>query len=156
MKRTFSALFVAILAIMASSCAKEPLKEAGIMGERTYAVIRDLNSAYERRDLDAFMEQIGSAYPDRDAFRKNVEQVFLSYQTIKQKIYTNRMQIIVQEKGNIKAVFTWEGEWQTQGGKIVKDGARSTLVVDKGEYRLIGIEGKNPFLVTGTPVPARQ
>jgi hypothetical protein len=156
MKLTSNALLVIILAIIASSCAKEPLKQAGLQGERTYAVIRDLNSSYERRDLDAFMEQVGPAYPDRDGFRKTVENVFLTYQTIKQKIYTNRMQLTVQEKGNIKAVFTWEGEWQTQGGKIVKDGARSTLIIDKSSYKLIGIDGKNPYLVTETPVPARQ
>jgi hypothetical protein len=68
----------------------------------------------------------------------------------------NRMQVTVEEKGNIKAVFTWEGEWQTPGGKIVKDGARSTLIIDKGAYKLIGIEGKNPFLVADLPVPVRQ
>jgi hypothetical protein len=156
MQRTFNALLIVILAITASSCAKEPLKQAGLQGEHTYSVIRDLNSAYERRDLDAFMEQVGPAYPDRDGFRKAVENVFLTYQTIKQKIYTNRMQLTVQEKGNIKAVYTWEGEWQTQGGKIVKDGARSTLIIDKSSYKLIGIDGKNPYLVTETPVPARQ
>ena len=60
MKRAFNALLSIILAVMASSCAKEPLKQAGLQGEHTYAVIRDLNSAYERRDLDAFMEQRGS------------------------------------------------------------------------------------------------
>jgi hypothetical protein len=38
----------------------------------------------------------------------------------------------------------------------VKDGARSTLIIDKGAYKLIGIEGKNPFLVADLPVPVRQ
>ncbi|MHB8845160.1 MAG: hypothetical protein ACYC7L_10490 [Nitrospirota bacterium] len=156
MKRAFNALLIVILAITASACAKDPLKQAGLQAEHTYGTVRDLNSSYERRDLDAFMEQVAPAYPDRDGLRKSVENVFLTYQTIRQKIYTNRMQLTIQEKGNIKAVFTWEGEWQTQGGKIVKDGARSTLILDKTSYKLIGIEGKNPYLVTEAPIPARQ
>lgn len=156
MKRMLNILLIAVLAITASSCAKDPLKQAGLQGKHSFAVVRDLNSAYERKDLDAFMEQVAPAYPERDGLRESVENVFLAYQTIKQKIYTNRMQITVQQKGNIKAVFTWEGEWRTQGGKIVKDGARSTLILDKSSYKLIGIEGKNPFLVTEAPAPARQ
>jgi len=44
-----------------------------------------------------------------------------------------------------------EGEWQSSGGKIIKDGARSTLLLDKGPSKLLGIEGKNPYLPAPEP-----
>jgi hypothetical protein len=156
MKRLLTFLSVVCVLSVLSSCGKAALGPVGLQGENVLASIRDLNKAYERRDLDAFMELVSPAYPDREGFRKAVENIFLSYQTIKQKVFTNRMQVYIQEKGNIKAVFTWEGEWQTKGGKIVKDGARSTLVLDKGVFKLMDVEGKNPYLLYENPVPARQ
>jgi len=149
-------LFSLSLVLVSSSCGKAPLGPVGLQAENVLAAVRDLNRAYERRDLDSFMEKVSPAYPDRDGFRKAVENIFLSYQTIKQKVFTNRMEVYVQDKGNIKTAFTWEGEWQTKGGKIVKDGARSTLVLDKGVFKLMDVEGKNPYLLYENPVPARQ
>ena len=156
MKRTLSLGITLILVLLTASCGKDPLKQAGMQGEGSLSLIRDLSGAYERRDIEAFMERVSPAYPDRDKFRKEVEGVFQTYQTIKQKVFMNRMQLIVEEKGNMKAVFTWEGEWRTSGGKIVKDGARSTFVIDKGAFKLLGVEGKNPFQVSDMPVPVRQ
>jgi hypothetical protein len=77
-------------------------------------------------------------------------------ETIRLKLHDNKMMVLVQNKGNIKATFTWEGEWKTTGGKIVKDGARVTLVVDPGTYKLLGIDGKNMFIPSENPTPARQ
>jgi hypothetical protein len=102
------------------------------------------------------MDKVSSAFPDRDGFRRSVENVFGTYQTVLQKVQFSRIVIAVQEKGNIRAVFTWEGEWRTMGGKIVKDGARSTLVLDTATYMLLSIEGKNPYVPAETPMPVRQ
>jgi hypothetical protein len=85
-----------------------------------------------------------------------VEKVFSAYQTIRFKLHFTKILVMVQEKGNIKATFTWEGEWQSTGGKIVKDGARVTLVFDPGTYKLLGIDGKNMFIPSDAPAPARQ
>jgi hypothetical protein len=66
-----------------------------------------------------------------------------------------KMLVNVLFKGNIKATFTWQGEWKTSGGKIVKDGARITLVLDKASYKLLDVEGKNPFVPQATPMTVR-
>lgn len=156
MNRSFTAAIFLFLALMISSCATAPLGKAGLQGEATLAAVRDLTSVYERRDLDAFMEKVASAYPEREAFRKSVEKTFSTYQTIRFKLHFTKILVMVQDKGNIKATFTWEGEWQTTGGRIVKDGARITLVFDPGTYKLLGIDGKNMFIPSDSPAPARQ
>ena len=156
MKRSFAAAITLFLVFLISSCSTVPLGKAGLQGEGTLGAIRDLTGAYERRDLDAFMEKVAPAYPEREAFRTSVEKVFSAYQTIRFKLHFTKILVMVQDKGNIKATFTWEGEWQTTGGKIVKDGARVTLVLDPGTYKLLGIDGKNLFIPSDSPAPARQ
>jgi hypothetical protein len=156
MNRPFTAVIVLILALILSSCSTVPLGKAGIQGESTLAAVRDLTGAYERRELEAFMEKVAPAYPEREAFRTSVEKIFSTYQTIRFKLHFTKILVMVQDKGNIKATFTWEGEWQTTGGKIVKDGARVTLILDPGTYKLLSIDGKNMFIPSDSPSPARQ
>jgi len=157
MLRKCAILFVSLSAVLATSgCGKVALGPVGIQGEKVLSAVRDLTSAYERRDLDAFMDKIATAYPDREGFQRTVEKIFSTYQTIRFKLHYNKMLVMIQDKGNIKATFTWEGEWKTSGGRIVKDGARVTLVLDPGAYKLLGIEGTNLFVPSENPVPARQ
>jgi len=156
MRRTSPVLILLTALLLFASCATEPLKQAGMQGESTLGLVRDLASAYERKDIEAFMEKVSPAYPDRDGFRRSLEGVFSSYQTIGMKVQYTRLLISVPAKGDIRMTYTWEGEWQSSGGKIIKDGARSTLLLDKGTFKLLGIEGKNPYLPAQSPVPARQ
>jgi hypothetical protein len=156
MNRSSVLALVFLLFAALTSCAKEPLKDAGTLGESTLGAVRNLASAYARRDLDGFMERVAPAYPDRDAFRKSVDGVFSTYQSIRFTIQERKMLIESEFKGNIQATFTWEGEWKTSGGKILTDGARVTLVLDAKNFRLLSIEGKDPFLPATTPVPAHQ
>ena len=149
-------LFSLSLVLVSSSCGKTPLWPVGLQSENVLSTVRDLAKAYERRDIDAFMEKVSTAYPDREAFRTSVEKVFATYQTISFKLHYTKMLVMIQDKGNIKATFTWEGEWKSSGGKIVKDGARVTLVLEPGVYKLLGIEGKNPYLPSEKPIPARE
>ena len=145
---------VLLAASLLGGCAKEPLKQAGLQGESTLGAMRDLISAYERRDLEAFLDKVSPSFPGRDSFQKDVENIFGTYQTISLTIQYRKILATVQYKGNIKATFTWEGEWRTSGGRIVKDGARVTLVLDPATYKLLGIEGKNLFTPSDNPGPA--
>jgi hypothetical protein len=150
------ALFILPLTVMLASCAKEPLKQAGRQGEGILGSVRDLAKAYEQRDLEAFMDRIAPGFPGRDALRNDVENVFATYQNIRFTVQARKMLVAVEHKGNIKATFTWEGEWTTGGGRVVKDGARVTLVLDAESYKLLAVEGKNPFVPTVAPMPARE
>jgi hypothetical protein len=156
MKHSFTAVIAIFIALMISSCATAPLGKTGLQGEATLAAIRNLTSAYEQRDLEVFMDKVSSAYPDREALEKSVKKIFSTYQTIRFKLHFNKILVFVQDKGNIKATFTWEGEWKTTGGRIVKDGARVSLVFDPGTFKLVGIDGKNMFIPSEGPTPARQ
>jgi hypothetical protein len=156
MRRSFPVLFLFSALLLLASCAAEPLKQAGTQGEHSLGLVRDLASAYERKDIESFMDKVSPAFPDRDGFRKSLEDVFSSYQTIRQKVQYTRLLISVPAKGDIKMTYTWEGEWQSSGGKVIKDGARSTLLLDKSSYKLAGVEGKNPYLPVQNPMPVRQ
>lgn len=152
----FSVLFLAFVPLILLSCAKEPLKQAGLQGESTLGAVRELASAYERRDLEAFMDRVASGFPQRDALRGTVENVFAAYQNIRFTVQYRKMLVAVQHKGNISATFTWAAEWSTGSGKVVNDGGRVTFVMDPGTYKLLDIEGKTPFLPAAAPVPAKE
>ena len=156
MKRSFAVVLTLLLVLVISSCATAPLGKAGLQGEGTLAAVRGLTGAYEQRNLDAFMEKISTTFPDRDGFGKSVETIFSTYQTIRYNLLFTKIIVTVQDKGNIKATFTWEGTWKTTGGRIVKDGARVTLIFDPDGYKLVGIDGKNMFIPSEGPTPARQ
>jgi len=143
------------LSFLCIACASNPPKEAALQGESALIEVRDLTRAYEKRDLDAFMDKVSSSYPGREGFQKSLQQVFSVYQTIRFTVQETRMLITVRYKSTIAVVFTWAGEWQTSGGRIVKDGGRITLALDPGTYKLVGIEGKNPYLPTETAMPVK-
>lgn len=155
MRRASPVLLLIPVILLLASCAPEPLKQSGMQGESAISLVRDLTGAYERKDLETFMDKVAPSFPDRDGFRKSLEKVFSSYQTIRQKIQYDRMLIMVPAKGGLRIVLLWEGEWQTAGGKAIKDGARSTLVLETGTFKLLGIEGKDPYLPVENPVPVR-
>ena len=156
MNRIRSLFIILAAAVLLSACGKTPLGPAGIQGENSVTTVRDLASAYERRDIDAFMDKVSSKFPGRPGFQQSIEKVLAAYQKIHFKPLFNRSVITVPFKEGIKVTFTWEGDWKTTGGKVVKDGARVTLVLDTGTYKLAGIEGKNPFIPTEGPSPSRQ
>jgi hypothetical protein len=56
------------------------------------------------------------------------------------------MLIMIEDKGRVKLAFTWDGEWQTAGGRIAKDGGRVTFALDPKGTRITSIEGRNPFV----------
>jgi hypothetical protein len=95
-------LFSLLLVLVSASCGKAPLGPVGLQGDNVLAAVRDLAKSYERRDLDAFMEKVSTAYPDRESFRTSVEKVFASYQTISFKLHYTKMLVMIQDKGNIK------------------------------------------------------
>lgn len=149
-------VLIAVITLMAvASCASNPPKQAGLQGESALAAVRDLTKAYEKRDLEAFMNMVSASYPDREGFQKSLHQVFSTYQTIRFAVQETRMLVAIQYKGNLSTVFTWAGEWRTAGGKIVKDGSRVTLVFDPAAYKLLAIEGKNPYLPVETAMPVK-
>jgi hypothetical protein len=156
MHQTRSAIVVLALLLLLPACGRPALGPAGVQGEHSVATVRDLTSAYERRDIEAFMDKVAPAFPDREAFQRSVEKVMAEYQKIQFKAVFNRSLITVPFKGGIKVTFTWEGDWQSTTGKVLKDGARVTLVLEAGSFKLSAIEGKNPFVPTEGPSPSRQ
>jgi len=157
MKRPLTLFITLILVTLTASCGKVALGPVGLQSEKIVQAVRDLKGAYERRDLDAFMDKVSTAYPDRENFKQTVEKIFSTYQNIRFKLHDNKMFVTIPEKANIKATFTWEGEWKTAGGRIVKDGARITLILEPGSYKLVGIEGTNMFVPSEiSTIPAQK
>ena len=147
MNRTLSALIVSCLLLTLSACATAPPKQAALQGESVLTAMRGLTRAYESKDIDLFLEKISPPYAEKQSLMQTTAMVFSKYQTIRLKVHYTKMLIMAEDRGNIKATFTWEGEWQTSGGKTHKDGARTTFVFDPKEYKLLAVEGKNPFVL---------
>ncbi len=156
MNRITALMIVLAASLLFSACGKATLGPAGIQGENSVQTVRDLTSAYERRDIEAFMEKVSPKFPERAEFQRSIGKILSAYQKIHFKPVFSRSLITVPAKDGIKVTFTWEGDWQTTGGKVLKDGARVTLVLDAKTYMLSDIEGKNPFIPTEGPSPSRQ
>ncbi len=155
MKRSVVIIAIAFLATAGAGCASAPLGKEGLKGEHVLSAVRDLTKAYESRDIDVFMDKVSLSFPDREKFQHAVEKVFSTYQTIRFTVQETRMLVMIQYHGDIKAEFTWDGEWRSAGGKVLTDGSRVTLDLDPDTYKLRAIEGKNPYLPTETTLPLK-
>jgi hypothetical protein len=152
MNRILSLLAVLFLLFSASACGKKPPQQAAVQGQRILSAIRDITQAYEKKDLGSFMDAVAKDFSDRPSLEQAAGRVFTKYETIRFTVQYTKMLVMIADRGNIRATFTWDGEWRTAGGKTVKDGARVTLVFDPRDYKLQAIEGKNPFVPAESPV----
>lgn len=157
MRRIIPVFFIVFLILAASACSsKKPPEQAAVRSKNILSVLRDLNKSYEKKDLDAFLSGVASPYSDREAFARSLAGVFSKYETIHFNIQYTKMLIMIEEKGTIKATFTWDGEWIATGGATVKDGGRVTFAFEPKNFKLISIEGKNPFLAQPGETPGAK
>lgn len=156
MKRLFTILAVTALLFTTAACsAKKPTDPSAIKGRSVLSALRDLRSAYEKKDLSSFMDNLAPGYQDREAFSRSLAEVFLKNETIRFNIQYTKMLITVEEKGPIKATFNWDGEWTAVGGTTQKNGGRVTLVFEPGGVKLMSIEGKDPFVPQPVEMPGK-
>jgi hypothetical protein len=139
-----------------TACGKKPPQQAAIQGQRILSAIRDITQAYEKKDLGSFMDAVAKDFSDRPSLEQAAGRVFTKYEAIRFTVQYTKMLMMIADRGNIRATFTWDGEWRTAGGKTVKDGARVTLVFDPRDYKLQAIEGKNPFVPAESPGGAQR
>ncbi len=141
--------FVALITILFSSAAcskKSPPTQSAVQTHDALSTLRGLTGAYEKKQLSSFMDKVSKDYPDRQAFSQSIAGIFTKYDTIRFTVQYTKMFVMIEEKAKIKMTFNWDGEWQTTGGKIVKDGGRVSFVFDPKGAWLLSIDGKNPFV----------
>lgn len=156
MKRLFTLLAITALLLTTSACsAKKSPDPSAIKGKSVLSALRDLRSAYEKRDRSSFMNNVAQGYPDREALAKSLADVFLKNETIHFNIQYTKMLIMVEEKGPIKATFNWDGAWIAAGGSTQKNGGRVTLVFENKDFKLMSIEGKDPFVPLPVEMPGK-
>lgn len=148
MKRILSVTFAVILLFGIAACGgeKKPPEPAAYQGKKILDAVRELSTTYERKDLDDFMRLFAPGYQDREAFERSIRSVYRKYETIRFTVQGTKMLVMVPFRGNIKASFNWDAEWRTAGGDRLTDGGRATLVFDPGDFHVLTIEGRNPFL----------
>ncbi|HYA86062.1 MAG TPA: hypothetical protein VEI57_03215 [Nitrospirota bacterium] len=156
MNRILSCLVV-ILLITASACsAKKPIEQTAYKSKTVLTVLRDLDKYYEKKDLDSFMSDVAMSYVDRDAFAKSIAGVFSKYELIHFNIQFSKMIILIDQASKMRVTFTWDAEWTVAGGTSVKDGGRVTFIFEPGDFKLISIDGKNPFLAQPGETPGSK
>ncbi len=149
-------LLIALLVSSAACSSKKAPDQTATQSKNVLSVLRELSRFYEKKDLDAFLSDVSPAYPDRAAFAKALTAVFGKYETIQFNIQYSRLIILIEQKGPLRATFTWDAAWQLPGGKLLKDGGRVTLVLDQGNFKLLSIDGKNPFLAQPGETPGAK
>ena len=141
--------FVALISILFSSVAcskKTPPTQAAVQTHDALSTLRDLTAAYEKKQLSSFMDKVSKEYRNRQAFSQSIAGIFTKFDTIRFTVQYTKMFVMIEEKAKIKMTSNWDGEWQTAGGKVVKDGGRVSFVFDPKGARLLSLEGKNPFI----------
>jgi len=84
MKRVLAIIGTAILLFGASACGeKKPPEPGAYQGKKILSVVRDLAQAYEKRDLDGFMDLIAKGYEGREAFEGSIGRVFSKYDSVR-------------------------------------------------------------------------
>jgi hypothetical protein len=155
MNRILSFSIIIVMLLASSACSsKKPPEQAAVRSKNVLSILRAMSQAYEKKDLDAFMADVSGSYPDRDKFAKTLATVFAKYETIRFNVQYAKMIIMIEQKGPIRAAFTWDAEWKMSGGDTMKDGGRVTLVFDTGTFKLASVDGKNPFLAQPGEAPA--
>jgi len=147
MKRTLSFLVITAFLFTTGACsAKKTPEPAAIQGKNILSVLKDMSRSYEQKSLNSFMSDVSSDYGDRAAFSDSLTSIFAKYETIHFNIQYTKMVIMVKEGGQTRASFNWDAEWLAAGGTSQKNGGRVTLVFDPGSFKLVAIDGKNPFV----------
>lgn len=146
---------IALLFAFPACGGKKPPEQTAVLSKNVLTTLRDLGKSYEKKDLASFMAEVSPGYRERDVFSKSVTAVFSKYETIHFNIQYVKMLIMVEEKGQIKASFNWDAEWLAAGGTTQKDGGRVTMVFEPGSFKLVSIDGKNPFLAQPGETPGK-
>ena len=153
MNRFLSFVVLTALLFTTLACsAKKPPEQAAVRSKNVLTALRSINRAYEKKDLAAFMFDVAQNYPDRNALSSALATVFSKYETIHFNIQYSKMLIMVDENGRARASFNWDAELLATGGTTQKNGARVTMVFEPGTFKLLSIDGKNPFV----PQPAEM
>jgi hypothetical protein len=149
MNRILVLLFTTMLLFTVTACSEKKLPAvAAAKSKNMLAVLRDLDDTYQKKDLAGFMAQVAPLYPEREALSSSLAAVFSKYETVSLNIQYTKMLILIEDKGKVRTTFNWDGTWHKAGGDVQKDGGRVTLIFAPGDFKLLAIDGKSPFVPT--------
>jgi len=149
MNRILVFLIATTLLLTTSACSEKKLPAvAAAKSKNMLTVLRELDNTYQKKDLAGFMAQVAPVYPDREALSSSLTTVFSKFETVSLNIQYTKMLIMIEEKGKVRTTFNWDGTWHKTGGDIQKDGGRVTLIFAPGDFKLLAIDGKSPFVPT--------
>jgi hypothetical protein len=152
MNRILVLLIATTLLFATTACSEKKLPAvAADKSKNMLTVLRELDDSYQKKDLAGFMAQVAPLYPEREALSSSIAAVFGKYEAISLNIQYTKMLIMIEEKGKVRTTFNWDGTWR-KGGDVQKDGGRVTLIFQPGDFKLLGIDGKTPFVPTENKV----
>ena len=156
MNRILSFIVITTLLLATGACSgKKQPEQATVKTKSALSALRSMVGAYEKKDLPVFMADVANNYQDRKAFSGSLSAIFSKYESIRLNIQYTKMIILVQENGQVKASFNWDGEWLANG-TTQKNSGRATLVFEGGGFKLLSIDGKNPFIPQQGEMPGSK
>ena len=149
MNRVLSLVLISAFLFTVSACGeKKPPDPSAVKSKNVLSVLKDMTQSYEKKTLVSFMSNVSDGYPEKEAFSTTLASIFANYEAIHFNIQYTRMFILVQDRGQIKVTCNWDAEWLAAKGTSQKSGGRVTFAFDPGNFKLVAIEGNNPFIPT--------
>jgi len=147
MNRALSFFILSAFLVTALACSEKKITDASaIKSQNILSILRDMSQSYEKKNLNAFMSNLADGYPERGRFSSTLAEIFANYEAIHFNIQFSKMFILIQDRGQIRVSCNWDAEWLAPKGTSQKSGGRVTFVFDPGNFKLVAIDGKNPFI----------
>ena len=153
MRRALSFVLFFTVLFMVSACGeKKPPDPSAVKSKNVLSVLKDMAQSYEKKNLELFLSNVSETYPERAALSDALAAVFANYEAIHFNIQYTKMLILVENRGQIRVTYNWDAEWLTPKGTSQKGGSRVTFAFDPATFKLVAIDGKNPFIPTVSAV----
>jgi hypothetical protein len=132
------------------SCSKEVVQNSADLGEvrSLEEVISRVQTAYEKGNIEAFLNYFSLGSRDAGTIRQQVKESFESYPERRLSLAPKGIWIGGKEAS---VTVRWEGRWGPPSPKesFSQNGVALFVLLknEKEEYQVSAIRGENPFLV---------
>jgi len=138
MRNIFFLILIIIIFLIYPGCKGKEIRPSAdfLLSQNVIDLTSTIKDAYERKDDILIKEKVTTPV---------VETIVDSLIFKEARLSFNIMMVRITP-ADVRINLNWTGEWFVDG-KRLSDRGVTTLVYDKVNLRLTGIEGDNPFLV---------
>jgi len=139
---------IGILGCSSEKAAVKPPSAEALRVKEALEILSKLNKAYDDKDAISFMQYIS---PTTSPLSLRLEEGIKKDFSIYDKISLNQtIRWAKIKEDTIQLAVHWEGRWLDRRGKEIRERGNAVFSFkDEEGLRLIGIDGDNPFGISG-------